>query len=138
MIVICEDESYVEAAKFYGKKLKIADDVIIGIKLYEDLNIAGYCERHDDEVIPYYMIGLDTSSGDDEEDPFSVLAHEMVHVRQYSTNELIDHGKYCTWKGKKFKEFDPNTDDYFFSPWEIEAFGMQVGLYRLYMGEMGQ
>ena len=135
MIVMCEDKSYVEAAEFYAKKLKLPADTLIGIKLYDELNVAGYCERYDDEAIPYYVIGLDISEQEDEEDPLSVLAHEMVHVRQYVTNELIDKGTYCIWRGKKYTEFEPNSDDYFFSPWEVEAFGMQVGLYRLYLRE---
>lgn len=138
MFIMCEDNDYVDAAKFYAKKLNIPEGTLIGIKLYDSMEVAGYCEQHDDEAIPYYVIGLDVSMTEGEEDPLSVLAHEMVHVRQYVTNELVDHGKYCTWKGKKFKEFDPDTDDYYFSPWEVEAFGMQVGLYRLYMREIGQ
>jgi hypothetical protein len=100
MIVMCEDDYYVKAAKFYAKKLKLPKDTLIGIKLYDGLYVAGYCERHDDEAIPYYVIGLDISKQDDEEDPLSVLAHEMVHVRQYATNELIDKGKYCIWRGQ--------------------------------------
>lgn len=138
MFIICENKEYVEAAQFYAEKLQIPEGTLIGIKLYDGMDVAGYCERHDDEAIPYFVIGLDASEVEGEDDPLSVLAHEMVHVRQYVTNELVDHGKYCTWKGKKFEEYDASTDEYYFSPWEVEAFGMQVGLYRLYMRKLEQ
>lgn len=132
-LIICEDDDYVDAAQFYAEKLGIPDDTIIAIGLYQGLDVAGYCVRKDSSDIPYYIIALDAGAGEDEEDPMSVLAHEMVHVKQYVTGELVDKGKHCLWKGAKFEEFEPNSEDYFFSPWEVEAFGMQVGLYRLYV-----
>lgn len=60
-----------------------------------------------------------------------ILAHEMVHVKQYATGQLkefvrANRGK---WKGDTF-----NYDeiDYWFTPWEIEAYGMENGLYVRY------
>lgn len=130
--IICEDDDYVDAAQFYAEKLNLPSDTIIAIGLYQELDVAGYCVRKDTNEIPYYMIALDAAPKEGEDPPLSVLAHEMVHVKQYVTGELVEKGKYCLWKGKKYSEFEPNSDDYFFSPWEVEAFGMQVGLYRLY------
>lgn len=130
--IICEDDDYVEAAQFYAEKLGIPSETIIAISLYEGLDVAGYCVRKDENEIPYYIIGLDGSPQEGEDEALAVLAHEMVHVKQYSTGELVDKGKYCLWKGTKFDEFEPNSEEYFFSPWEVEAFGMQVGLYRMY------
>lgn len=134
-MIICEDKDYVEAAEFYASKLGIPEETIIGIQLHNTLNVAGYCQRHDDQAIPYYIIGLDTSKQDtiiEEEDPFMVLAHEMVHVKQYALGELVDANSYCMWKGQRYQEFEADSEEYYFSPWEVEAFGMQVGLYRLY------
>lgn len=131
--IICEDDDYVEAAQFYAEKLNIPSDTIIAIGLYQEMAVAGYCIRREENEIPYYMIALDISPEEEgEDDPLAVLAHEMVHVKQYATGELVDRGKHCLWKGKKFDEFEANSAEYFFSPWEVEAFGMQVGLYRLY------
>lgn len=131
-LIICEDDDYVDAAQFYAEQLNIPSDTIIAIGLYQELPVAGYCIRKDTNEIPYYIIALDAAPQEGEDDPLAVLAHEMVHVKQYATGELVDKGKYCLWKGKKFEEFEANTAEYFFSPWEVEAFGMQVGLYRLY------
>ena len=131
-MIICEDKDYVEAAEFYAAKLGIADDVIVGIHLHDELDVAGYCQLHTDQAIPYYIIGLEKDPAEGEDDPILVLAHEMVHVKQYAKGELVDHGKYCSWHGKKYEEAEANSEEYFFSPWEVEAFGMQVGLFRMY------
>lgn len=131
-MIICIDNDYKEAAEFYAEKLGIPDSTVIAIGLYPELEVSGYCEFHDEEVIPYYLIGLESDPVEGEDDPIMVLAHEMVHVKQYCNGELVDHGKYCSWHGKKYEEFEANSEQYFFSPWEIEAYGMQVGLYRMY------
>lgn len=60
----------------------------------------------------------------------SKLAHELVHVKQYITGEL-KHGKnnITLWKGEKY---DEKITDYWDLPWEIEAYGREVGLYTRY------
>lgn len=134
-MIICSDEVYKEAAEFYAEKLNIPETTIVAIGLYPQLEVAGYCEYRTEEVIPYFIVGLETGE-ECCEDPLSVLAHEMVHVKQYVTGELIDQGSHSNWKGSIHKEYEANSEEYFFSPWEIEAFGMQVGLYRMYCRSM--
>jgi hypothetical protein len=133
-MIICDNEQFKEAAEFYATKLGIPDSTIIAVGVYPEMPVAGYCgEYHDDDVYPYFIVGIednDLESGG--EDPLAVLAHEMVHVKQYVNGELVDHGKYCSWHGKKYEETELSSEEYFFSPWEVEAFGMQVGLYRMY------
>jgi hypothetical protein len=51
------------------------------------------------------------------------LAHEMVHLRQYKHGHLIgacDEGV-TVWKGQKYFPVEYMSDDYFLSPWEMEA-----------------
>ena len=61
------------------------------------------------------------------------IAHEMVHVKQFARNEL----KYNTrrnvdkWQG----QYISREVDYFDKPWEIEAFGRELGLYLRYMNQ---
>jgi len=132
-MIICDNDEFKEAAEFYATKLGIPDTTIIAVGIYPDLPISGYCEHHDEDVIPYFIIGIEEVEEDSvDEDPLSILAHEMVHVKQYVTGALVDRGKYCTWYGKRYEEYAANSEDYFFSPWEVEAYGMQVGLYRMY------
>jgi hypothetical protein len=64
------------------------------------------------------------------------LAHEMVHVRQFFLGELtVNKQGQFVWKKSAGK-----FDDYFECPWEIEAFGYEIGLvtkYRLFCKEIG-
>jgi hypothetical protein len=61
------------------------------------------------------------------------LAHEMVHVKQYATGQLKDYvnNNDTLWEGKTYKG-DRDGDEYWTSPWEIEAYGREVGLYVLF------
>jgi hypothetical protein len=55
------------------------------------------------------------------------LAHEMTHVKQYARGELRDiKAAKVKWNNEIF-----NTDNmnYWFLPWEVEAMGMESGLY---------
>ena len=61
----------------------------------------------------------------------STLAHEFVHVKQYAKGELN-----VFLKGTKLKwQKDwvcTESMNYYEYPWEIEAFGREPGLYRMY------
>jgi hypothetical protein len=54
------------------------------------------------------------------------LAHEMVHLRQFKHDELqyFDNGV-IKWKGEKFHPTTYMEDDYYLSPWEVEARGLE-------------
>lgn len=58
------------------------------------------------------------------------LAHEMVHVKQYARGEL----KYLS--SRKLHRFQGISYSpqylYWEQPWEIEAFGRELGLYRMF------
>lgn len=73
------------------------------------------------------------------------LAHEMVHVKQFTTGQMNRHlvtqktssGKRLTgtlWEGKVYSnaKYEDNDEGYYSSPWEIEAYGREIGLYRLW------
>jgi hypothetical protein len=55
---------------------------------------------------------------------YRVLAHEIVHIRQYATGDLKDlttHAEYCKWKNKMVLAEGRGSGSYFDFPWEIEA-----------------
>jgi len=60
---------------------------------------------------------------------FLALAHEMTHVKQYHTGEMdtspLGFG-YTVWMSKTYHEIDI---DYFNTPWEIEAYGRERGMF---------
>jgi len=58
-----------------------------------------------------------------------VLAHEMVHVKQYAYNELIEkRNGNASWLGTEYQ----NTL-YWDQPWEIEAYGLENGLFAKFI-----
>lgn len=68
-----------------------------------------------------YDIYIDDVSKDE---AITVLAHELVHLKQYDTKTLIlKDVSIPIWKGK---EFDLNTVTYDTRPWEVEAFSKQA------------
>ena len=55
---------------------------------------------------------------------YRVLAHEIVHIRQYATGDLKDlatHADYCKWKNKMILTEGRGKVNYFDLPWEVEA-----------------
>jgi len=82
----------------------------------------------------------------------NTLAHEMVHVKQYAKGEMdgIQHKDgFQKWKGVEFK-LNPRVTpaktsggimtkkyDYYYLPWEIEAYGLEVGLAWYFITEHG-
>lgn len=65
------------------------------------------------------------------------MAHEMVHVKQYIKNELVDlvstDFELSVYKNKKYRTSMPYWDQ----PWEIEAYGRERGLTIEYFERMG-
>lgn len=68
------------------------------------------------------------------------IAHEMVHVKQFAKGELYyytlpQNNDKVKWMGKPHKARDEG-DEYWEQPWEIEAYGREVGLFFLYQKEL--
>lgn len=63
------------------------------------------------------------------------VAHEMVHVKQFTRKEL-EHTSSINrqlWRGKNY-----NTKNrYYDLPWEIEAYGRELGLFTTWIQENG-
>jgi hypothetical protein len=99
-------------------------------------DVQGECVSEEEKKNPrWFTITLRGKKSD--EDMIKTLAHEMVHVKQYIRNELSKQFR-LTRKGigigsKWMGEFwDPkkHEDPYWDCPWEIEAYGREVGLYH--------
>lgn len=82
--------------------------------LLKTTNMRGACMLMDDGTI---NIGLDSRL--DVETMCIVLAHEMVHAKQYALGQLKVRGKSWYWMGRRVKV------DYYDTPWELEAFGKE-------------
>ena len=60
------------------------------------------------------------------------LAHEMVHVKQYAKGEL-DYTKWTDKKRWMGKLFNIKRHNYWFWPWEVEAYGKEIGLVSVFL-----
>jgi hypothetical protein len=129
-----------EAARFLASHLlhpRTVAKIELDIDVFKTLSNEGECVKEDDHKNPrYFTINLQRAPI---ENMIKALCHEMVHVKQYAKNELgkdyfvVRRGKgpqlVTRWQGElwfpKKKE-----DEYWDSPWEIEAYGREVGLYQ--------
>ena len=66
------------------------------------------------------------------------LAHELVHVKQYLNNEMFDYvSGGVRYKGSFFDHsYQISEETYYESPWEIEAYGREWGLYKMFTSKL--
>lgn len=62
------------------------------------------------------------------------VGHELVHIKQYLNGEMFAYSNGDTrYKGSRFDfSHQENEELYFDSPWEIEAYGRELGLYKIF------
>jgi len=123
------------ALQWYAKDLlpalttKICLDLEISANLQRDEGIQGAATWLHTAIRPrHFAMELDANL--DLRNTLKILAHEMVHVKQFARGELIDleNTSAATWQGKRYRIHD--DDRYWTLPWEIEAYGREPGLYH--------
>jgi len=62
------------------------------------------------------------------------LGHELVHIKQYLNSEMFDYvAGGVRYKGSYFDHsYQISEELYYDSPWEIEAYGREWGLYKMF------
>jgi hypothetical protein len=129
----------IDAAEFFAAQLmdpRMVRNLTLDIEVYNNLDVEGDCGTEDSGRNPrWFTIELKTQTVDE---MIKTLAHEMVHVKQQAKNELqTGHAVaargglkiYSKWMGQIWKP-KGKEDAYFDAPWEIEAYGREVGLYH--------
>jgi hypothetical protein len=131
------------AAWWYAEKLmgkRLMNGLGINIKLTRTLlekhNMEGSAIYEDDTRRPKnFTIELDSTCTI--RSILITLAHEMVHIKQWAKEEMYEYyntPKMVRFKGKRFNMDDINYWDY---PWEIEAYGRQLGLFVRFCEDVG-
>jgi len=120
------------ATIFYGKKLLPILNKKITVNVYWDYDLGGDLEAEtewtDKNIFPkVFSIKLSRRVKNFRK-IIQTIAHEMVHVKQFAKGEIYDHKYRRTFKWGK-QTFNVDTCDYWELPWEIEAFGREVGLF---------
>jgi len=132
-IVGCPDKKnfrpYIKrAAIFYAQELltpKMLENVYLRIKFNPKIDAYGYAEileYNESRKAREFEIELHPGIGAAE--ILKTLAHEMTHIKQFAYNETNEN--LTRWKGLRV---DPDNLEYWVQPWEIEAHGMESGLF---------
>jgi hypothetical protein len=137
-IVGCPDKErfrpYVKrAVYFYAEELlssKMLENIYLRVKFDKNIkDCYGYAsveERTDWGKARDFLIEINPKIG--ARDILKALAHEMVHIKQYAYDETNDN--LTRWKGLPM---DGDFEDYWRQPWEIEAYGLEAGLFRKFV-----
>lgn len=92
----------------------------------------GDCDWIDNNANPRQFL-IRVSSSQSERQQLITLAHELVHLKQFVTNEMFDYagvGELTRWKQRVI---DPNRIAYRNLPWEKDAMKMQGVLVKEYL-----
>jgi len=134
---LVEHATWFYAEKLMGKRLISGLEITINLKknLLEEEN-EGNAIWEDDGYRPKeFTIELDSTAKI--RNLLITLAHEMVHVKQWAKNEMYEYLNtmgMVRFKGEKVHLKETEYWDY---PWEIEAYGRQLGLFVRFCEHMG-
>lgn len=132
--------------RFFCKRFfndDVIEDLVINVSLknckkqrYTD--DAATVEWQDNPRFPRkFIMNVNIERGTTLERFITCVAHEMVHVKQYIKNELIDLAstdfELSVYKNKRYRASMPYWDQ----PWEIEAYGRERGLMISYFESIG-
>ena len=133
-----------QAARFFAEILidpRMVRNLTLYIELPKKLDVDGECIDEDGTKNPrWFTIRLKDQK---RIDMIKTLAHEMVHVKQHAKNELQGGIMVPTrgglkmaskWMGEIWKP-KRKEHPYFDSPWEVEAYGKEVGLLQRYIAD---
>lgn len=115
-----------DAITFFAKELipRAWDKLYIDVYFSHMKTLYGEVER-----ISRYEYVIDLSKRMGKKTAISTIAHEMVHVKQFFRGELYMLGTMNRWNDRWYK----SDVSYFDTPWEIEAYGREVGLTHKYL-----
>lgn len=117
-----------KAAKWIAQKL-VGDRMQIALNIYfRKLDgYTGFCEWMEEPFNPR-QFRIIVASNQNYREQLRTLSHELVHLKQYATNELYDYqtaGNKTRWRGRIL---DSEKTPYRKQPWEKEAYSRQTPL----------
>ena len=125
-----------DAVYFYAEYLmpdrllkNIDIEIILEDNLIKNEHDQAYCvNTSETSTARQFEISVDAGMG--KRSILLALAHEMVHVKQYALGELKYNRRQRLHRFQGVS-YHPNYM-YWEQPWEIEAFGRELGLYRMF------
>ena len=116
------------ASQFYAEQLftkQLLRHIVVTIKFNKHLDAFGYSsieKRNTKGAAREFLVELHPYISGVE--ILKTLAHEFVHIKQYVEGNLNE--SQTEWQGEAI---DSDSMDYYSLPWEVEAFGLEVGLF---------
>jgi hypothetical protein len=96
---------------------------------FKEMEHLGLCSVEDCESYPRSFL-IEIKKGMCRKEILGSIAHELVHVKQFARRELVS---FCPSKNPKYLGKEVKGDIcYWDQPWEIEAFGREIGLVTRY------
>ena len=126
------------AEKLMGKRLMGSLELTINLKknLLSKEGNEGSAIWEDDGYRPKeFTIELDTTVKI--RNLLITLAHEMVHIKQWARDEMYEYMNVAGLVRFKGEKVHMVITDYWDYPWEIEAYGKQLGLFVRFCEHMG-
>lgn len=130
------------AVHFYAEYLmserllrNIHIEILLEDNLIKNEKDQAYCVNLSDSgAAREFEISIDAGMG--KRAMLLALAHEMVHVKQYARGELKYNSRQRLHRFQGVS-YSPQYL-YWEQPWEIEAFGRELGLYRMFQESQKQ
>jgi hypothetical protein len=135
---LIETAAWFYAEKLMGKRLMESLEITINLKknLLSKEGFEGTAMWEDDSYRPKeFTIEIDTTAKI--RNILITLAHEMVHVKQWAKNEMYEYMNVAGMVRFKGEKIHMEITDYWDYPWEIEAYGKQLGLFVRFCEHMG-
>lgn len=129
------------AAKSFADKLlspQLQKNIYIKVRIHDKLDAGGYCDFIEEGLPTPRSFEIDIQRTRKKIHMFSVLAHEMVHLKQIAYGEMKDkyvkHRYVTVWQGERYED----DVSYWDQPWEIEAYGLENSLVAKFLMEHNQ
>ena len=126
------------ATRFYAEKLmgkRLTENLKITVNLKRNLlskeGLEGSAVWEDDSYRPREFI-VEIDSTVKVRNILLTLAHEMVHVKQWAKDEMYEYLNTIGMVRFKGEKVHLDSLEYWDQPWEIEAYGKQLGLFIRY------
>lgn len=135
---LIESAAWFYAEKLLGKRLMESLEITINLKknLLSKEGNEGSAIWEDDSYRPKeFIIELDSTVKI--RNILITLAHEMVHVKQWAKDEMYEYTNMMGMVRFKGEKIHLELTDYWDYPWEIEAYGKQLGLFVRFCEYMG-
>ena len=134
---LVERAAWFYAEKLMGKRLMSGLDITIKLKK-NMLNKTGFegTAIWEDSGYRSREFTIEHDPGVKIRNLLITLAHEMVHIKQWAKDEMYEYMEpnMVRFKGEKLHLKEINYWDY---PWEIEAYGRQLGLFVRFCEKAG-